>query len=33
MDNVEIVKTAYSFCKKYSQVTFKHILAHTGLKL
>ena len=28
--NVEIVKTAYNFCKKYPNITFKHIDAHTG---
>ena len=28
--NVEIVKTAYNFCKKYPNIEFKHIEAHTG---
>jgi ribonuclease HI len=28
--NVELVKTAYEFCRKYPYVTFTHIDAHTG---
>ena len=30
--NVEIVKVAYNFCKKYNNIKFKHIKAHTGLE-
>ena len=29
--NVEIVKVAYNFCKKYHNIKFTHIKAHTGL--
>ena len=28
--NVELVKTAYEFCRKYPYITFTHIDAHTG---
>ena len=30
--NVDIVKVAYNFCKKYNNIKFKHIKAHTGLE-
>jgi ribonuclease HI len=30
--NVEIVKVAYNFCKKYNNINFIHIKAHTGLE-
>lgn len=30
--NVEIVKVAYDFCKKYNNINFTHIKAHTGLE-
>ena len=30
--NVEIVKVAYGFCKKYKNVNFQHVRAHTGLE-
>tara|TARA_A100001015_G_scaffold248675_1_gene286219 strand:+ start:441 stop:1124 length:684 start_codon:yes stop_codon:yes gene_type:complete len=30
--NVELVKVAYNFCRKYSNIHFKHVLAHTGLQ-
>ena len=28
--NVEIVKVAYAFCKKYDNIKFEHVRAHTG---
>ena len=28
--NVEIVKVAYNFCKKYNNIKFLHVRAHTG---
>ena len=28
--NVEIVKVAYNFCKKYNNIKFIHVRAHTG---
>jgi len=30
--NLEIVQTAYGFCKKYRNIKFEHVKAHTGLK-
>ena len=30
--NVKIVKVAYNFCKKYNNINFIHIAAHTGLQ-
>mgnify|MGYP001193604047 CR=1 FL=1 len=30
--NVEIVKVAYGFCKKYKNIKFEHVRAHTGLE-
>ena len=30
--NREIVEVAYNFCKKYNNIKFKHIKAHTGLE-
>lgn len=30
--NVEIVKVAYNFCKKYNNINFSHVLAHTGMQ-
>ena len=29
--NVDIVKVAYNFCKKYNNIKFIHVMAHTGL--
>ena len=29
--NVEIVKTAYDFCKNFKNINFTHVKAHTGL--
>ena len=30
--NVEIVKVLYGFCKKYKNIKFTHVRAHTGLE-
>ena len=30
--NREIVETAYGFCRKYPNIKFHHIAAHTGLQ-
>ena len=28
--NLELVQTAYMYCKNYNNVKFKHAMAHTG---
>ena len=30
--NVELVKQAYQICSTYSNISFVHVLAHTGLQ-